>query len=164
MSLTSLSFELMDSSPLTDFLGLVISHSTSLVVLLMAGFVLGILVLARQWLSLSLSKQILRSFRRSNRADDIPAQPEDDSWPPADPGSGVTEAWFDMTASVDVARPASRTPTEWADAAVNDGLNPDAVLTLTALFEEIQYGGATETPEHRRQANRELDRLEDGSE
>lgn len=54
----------------------------------------------------------------------------------------VYRAWREMTGSLDVERPASSTPGEFADAAVAEGLDPDRVADLTAVFEAVRYGDA----------------------
>lgn len=87
-----------------------------------------------------------------------------DEWPPAEPGTDVAEAWVAMTAALEVDRPRSRTPEEWADAAVDAGFDEEAVRTLTELFSETRYGDATETAARRRTAKRERERLAGDSE
>lgn len=52
----------------------------------------------------------------------------------------VYRAWREMTHPLDVANPASSTPREFADAAVDAGLDADDVETLTTLFEQVRYG------------------------
>lgn len=81
-------------------------------------------------------------------------------WPPADPDADVSEAWVAMTAKLELDRPRARTPAEWADAAVEAGFDDDAVAELTRTFRAVRYGAASETPDRRRRAERELERLE----
>lgn len=52
----------------------------------------------------------------------------------------VYRAWQEMTTHLPVADPGSSTPREFADAAVDAGLDPDDVETLTTLFERVRYG------------------------
>lgn len=52
----------------------------------------------------------------------------------------VYAAWRDMTALLRVPKPESSTPGEFAEAAVEAGLDEDDVGQLTQLFEEVRYG------------------------
>lgn len=52
----------------------------------------------------------------------------------------VYRAWRELTAALDVGEPASTTPGEFAAAAVDAGVDPDAVAELTAVFEAVRYG------------------------
>lgn len=52
----------------------------------------------------------------------------------------VYRAWREMTRVLDVSRPASSTPQEFAAAAIDAGLDPADVETLTDLFERVRYG------------------------
>lgn len=52
----------------------------------------------------------------------------------------VYRAWREMTHPLDVDNPAASTPREFADAAVDAGIDPDDVETLTTLFERVRYG------------------------
>ncbi|MCU4800044.1 DUF4129 domain-containing protein [Halobacteria archaeon HArc-gm2] len=58
----------------------------------------------------------------------------------ADVDNEVYAAWRDMTALLRVSRPESSTPGEFAEAAVEAGLDEDDVGQLTQLFEEVRYG------------------------
>ncbi|MFB6250103.1 MAG: DUF4129 domain-containing protein [Halobellus sp.] len=64
----------------------------------------------------------------------------------ADVGNEVYRAWVEMTAHLDVERPASSTPGEFAAVAVDAGMDRDDVDELTHLFETVRYGdeGVTE--------------------
>ena len=57
----------------------------------------------------------------------------------------IYRAWYEMTTLLEVDRPATATPGEFADAAIDAGLDADAVEELTALFEAVRYGTAAET-------------------
>lgn len=72
----------------------------------------------------------------------------------------VYRAWREMTRAVDVDAPASSTPRDFADAAVAKGLDPDDVETLTTLFEEVRYGGARVTDQHREAVATALESVE----
>lgn len=71
----------------------------------------------------------------------------------------VFRAWRTMTDRLDVDSP-STTPAEFAAAAVEAGLDPEDVSELTALFEEVRYGGASPTPEREARAVAALRRIE----
>lgn len=85
---------------------------------------------------------------------------ESDSWPPTEPVSDVGRAWLAMTECLDAERPRTLTPAEWADLAVDEGLEADAVAELTEAFREVRYGAASETSDHSQRARRALRRLD----
>ena len=58
----------------------------------------------------------------------------------ADADNEVYRAWWGMTSLLEVPNPDSATPGEFADAAVDVGLDEDDVARLTRLFEEVRYG------------------------
>ncbi len=64
----------------------------------------------------------------------------------------VYRAWREMTRPLNVPRPQSSTPREFAEAAVGAGMNGDDVDRLTELFDEVRYGGREATPEREREA------------
>jgi hypothetical protein len=72
----------------------------------------------------------------------------------------IHRAWRDMAAHLDVARPDTSTPGEFATAAIESGLDPDAVRELTTLFEEVRYGGVEATADRKARARRALTRIE----
>lgn len=72
----------------------------------------------------------------------------------------VYRAWLEMTADLDVERPASSTPGEFADAAIEAGMRPDDVRELTALFEAVRYGGRGATAEREHRARQLFRRIE----
>lgn len=72
----------------------------------------------------------------------------------------VYRAWAEMTEPLSVDRPESSTPAEFASAAVEAGMEPEDVDRLTALFEEVRYGGADPTDEREREAVATLRRIE----
>jgi len=53
----------------------------------------------------------------------------------------VYRAWRQMTTLLDVERPETNTPGEFAAAAVDAGMEPADVRELTELFELVRYGG-----------------------
>jgi hypothetical protein len=77
-----------------------------------------------------------------------------------EPDNEVYRAWAKMAAELDVDDPDRSTPTEFADAAREAGLDPADVRKLTALFEEVRYGTADATSERERRALAALRRIE----
>ena len=74
-------------------------------------------------------------------------------WPRGDPDEAVARAWIDLVERADVADPVARTPAEVHRTAVEAGLDPDAVATLTEAFRAARYGEEP-TAESRRTAVR----------
>lgn len=97
-------------------------------------------------------------------ADRTDAGPDADRspWPGGEPANAVHRAWLAMVRRAAVDRPESRTPAECAREAVAAGLDPEAVRTLTRLFEEVRYGGAPVTDERERAVREQLHRLDAG--
>jgi hypothetical protein len=101
------------------------------------------------------------------RAGSIPATTEtndvDASRPePSEPvelTNEVYRAWWEMARQVDISPTASRSPSEFAAAAVDAGMNPDAVAELTHLFRAARYGGTLVTDDDEQQATAALDRI-----
>jgi len=58
----------------------------------------------------------------------------------ADVDNAVYRAWWEMTSLLNVSNPDSATPGEFADAAVDLGMDECDVAELTELFEEVRYG------------------------
>ncbi|WP_290816202.1 DUF4129 domain-containing protein [Halovivax sp.] len=81
----------------------------------------------------------------------------------SDPGeldNEIYRAWLEMTKLLDVDRPATCTPGEFADAAVDAGLERHHVEELTGLFEEVRYGAAETTRIREDRAVQTLERIE----
>lgn len=72
----------------------------------------------------------------------------------------VYRAWASMTEHLEVSRPESSTPAEFADAAVEAGLEREDVEELTRLFESVRYGGAAPTADREERAVDALRRIE----
>ncbi|APX96476.1 DUF4129 domain-containing protein [Natronorubrum daqingense] len=72
----------------------------------------------------------------------------------------VYRAWREMTEFLEVDRPASSTPREFARAATDAGLDRDDVDELTRLFEDVRYGGEATTQTRERRAIEVLRRIE----
>nr|WP_303647825.1 DUF4129 domain-containing protein [Haloarchaeobius amylolyticus] len=64
----------------------------------------------------------------------------------------VYRAWREMTTHLDVPDPQSSTPAEFAEAAVAAGMTREQVDELTALFEEVRYGGEAPTSDRETRA------------
>jgi len=79
----------------------------------------------------------------------------------SDADNEVYRAWRDMTEVLDVDRPASSTPAEFAAAAVDAGVDEEPVGDLTAVFERVRYGGEDATAERERRAADALRRIEE---
>ncbi|QUO47535.1 MULTISPECIES: DUF4129 domain-containing protein [Halorubrum] len=73
----------------------------------------------------------------------------------------VYRAWRDMTDVLDVDRPASSTPAEFATAAVDAGVDEEPVTALTEVFERVRYGGEDATDDRERRAVEALRRIEE---
>lgn len=78
-----------------------------------------------------------------------------------DADNEVYRAWREMTEYIDVDRPATSTPREFAAAATAAGMDADDVTELTDLFEEVRYGGFPPTEEAEQRAVDALRRIED---
>jgi len=72
----------------------------------------------------------------------------------------VYRAWAEMTAELEVDRPESSTPGEFATVAVDAGMAPEDVDRLTELFEEVRYGGHAPTDDREQAAVETLRRIE----
>lgn len=83
------------------------------------------------------------------------------TWPSSQPSNDVHKAWLMIVQRANVERPWTRTPAECARAAVDAGMDAEAVERLTTLFEEVRYGGAPVTDERRQQAREWFERLDD---
>ena len=79
----------------------------------------------------------------------------------SDADNEVYRAWRDMTDVLDVDRPASSTPAEFAAAAVAAGVDAEPIEELTAVFERVRYGGEEATAERERRAAAALRRIEE---
>ena len=88
-----------------------------------------------------------------NGGDGGPGRP----WADADPGDEVQRSWLSLARRTHVDRPRATTTEEYADAAVEQGMDPDAVETITREFEAVRYRGAdvTDDREHRAREGRE---------
>ncbi|MFB6119957.1 MAG: DUF4129 domain-containing protein [Halobacteriaceae archaeon] len=54
--------------------------------------------------------------------------------------NAVYRAWYEMTQLLDIPDPETSSPMDFADAAIEFGLNEDDVMELTDLFNEVRYG------------------------
>jgi hypothetical protein len=72
----------------------------------------------------------------------------------------VYRAWREMTDDLDVPNPRSSTPAEFRAAAIEAGIDAEAVDELTEVFEAVRYGGEAATEERERRAVEALRRIE----
>ena len=54
--------------------------------------------------------------------------------------NAVYRAWYEMTQLLDIPDPATSSPMDFAEAAIDFGLDEDDVTELTDLFNEVRYG------------------------
>lgn len=76
------------------------------------------------------------------------------------PKNDVERAWLTVVGATRVENPWQKTPAECADAAVENGLDPDAVERIRRVFEEVKYGEREVTEARRDEVRRNLDRLD----
>lgn len=72
----------------------------------------------------------------------------------------IYRAWGEMVALLDGPGPQSETPRRFEAAAVDAGMDPDDVTTLTRAFEAVRYGDATLSEARREQVIAAFRRLE----
>ncbi|WP_224270017.1 DUF4129 domain-containing protein [Haloprofundus salinisoli] len=72
----------------------------------------------------------------------------------------VYSAWVEMTGLLDVERPQTSTPEEFAAAAEDAGMAREDVRELTSLFEYVRYGDGAVTAEREERAVAALRRIE----
>ncbi|SDQ99809.1 DUF4129 domain-containing protein [Natronobacterium texcoconense] len=80
-----------------------------------------------------------------------------DPWPPETAPDDVGREWLEMIEGIDASRPRSRTPAEWATAAVDDGYNESYVETVTRRFRETRYGPDRQESPSRNRAETDAD-------
>mgnify|MGYP000114825383 CR=1 FL=1 len=74
--------------------------------------------------------------------------------------NAVYAAWLEMTDALDVTDPETTTPGEFAEAAVEAGMEPEHVDELTRLFEDVRYGDAPVSPARAERAEAALSHIE----
>ena len=72
----------------------------------------------------------------------------------------VYRAWREMVDPLEVPNPETTTPGEFEAAAVEAGIGREDAAALTALFEEVRYGGRAVTDDRERRAVETLRRIE----
>lgn len=77
-----------------------------------------------------------------------------------DTDNEIYRAWAEMAGLVGLDDPDTRTPAEFADAAVEAGMDPSDVRELTRLFEQVRYGTDEPTPADEQRAVTLLRRIE----
>ncbi|KTG10604.1 hypothetical protein AUR64_08015 [Haloprofundus marisrubri] len=78
----------------------------------------------------------------------------------ADTDNEVYRAWTEMTGLLDVERPQTSTPAEFAAAAEDAGMAREDVRELTDLFEQVRYGDSEVTADREERAVSALRRIE----
>ena len=73
----------------------------------------------------------------------------------------IYRAWVAMTAPLDVSHPESSTPGEFAEAAIDAGMESEHVSDLTRLFEDVRYGHTEPTEQLESRARSVLRRIEE---
>ena len=76
-----------------------------------------------------------------------------------DTSNDVYKSWWEMVETLDVDDKSTKTPQEFAEVAVDEGFDPDAVTELTEIFEESLYGGKEVTREQERKAREAVERI-----
>lgn len=76
-----------------------------------------------------------------------------------DTSNDVYRSWWEMVEMIDAEEPATKTPQEFAEIAVDEGLEQEAVSEITSLFEEALYGGKEVTKDQERRAREAVERL-----
>lgn len=102
-----------------------------------------------------------RSDANESRPPRARASTGDEAAPGSDEGGPtVEEAWTEMIELVPVGRRRTRTPGEYARAAIDAGLPADPVSRLTKTFREVRYGGYPPSADRTRRARDALERIE----
>ena len=76
-----------------------------------------------------------------------------------DTSNDVYKSWWEMVETLDTDEPSTKTPQEFAEIAVDEGYDPDAVSDLTEIFEESLYGGKEVTREQERKAREAVESI-----
>ena len=63
-----------------------------------------------------------------------------DPWPPETASDSACREWLELIDGLEASRPRSRTPAEWATAAVDAGYDESYVEAVTWRFRETRYG------------------------
>lgn len=74
--------------------------------------------------------------------------------------NAIYQAWHEVTSALAVQNPATKTPSEFATAATDAGMDADDVHQLTSLFRDVRYGEAPVTPARETTAQETLRRIE----
>lgn len=74
--------------------------------------------------------------------------------------NAIFQAWREMTELLTVDRPEATTPRQFADAAVDAGMDPADVEELTRLFEDVRYGETEPTDAANERATTVFRRIE----
>jgi HPt (histidine-containing phosphotransfer) domain-containing protein len=83
-------------------------------------------------------------------------------WDDGSPDHVVESAWLGMVRRLDLDQPGTMTTSECARAAIEAGLDREAVRTITEAYEEVRYGDQPVTERRRKAARRSQQRLDAG--
>lgn len=89
---------------------------------------------------------------------------ESAGWLAGSPAHAVERAWLGMVRQLDLDRPGTMTTSECARAAIESGLDREAVRTLTETYEEVRYGEQPVTDQREQAARQSLRRIDVGGE
>jgi len=76
-----------------------------------------------------------------------------------DTSNDVYKSWWEMVEMLDADDLSTKTPQEFAEMAVEEGFDEEAVSELTETFEETLYGGREVTREQERRAREAVERI-----
>jgi hypothetical protein len=76
-----------------------------------------------------------------------------------DTSNDIYKSWWEMVEMLDVDDRSTKTPQEFAEVAVDEGFDSDAVTELTEIFEKSLYGGKEVTREQERKAREAVERI-----
>ncbi|WP_327053261.1 DUF4129 domain-containing protein [Halomicrococcus gelatinilyticus] len=144
-------------SALATVISVLAAHATELVVLATLGVaaVVAIAVAHRT----TVGALLLRTTPSTSDMTGERSAERRESLRSVDPENEVFSAWLAMVRHVSDDPSRSRTPTEWASLAVDAGLDPDAVQSLTESFRQVRYGDARATEDRERRASENQERL-----
>lgn len=133
--------------------GVVYQHRLELISGVIVLTVLGLAITHRQRIA------VPSFFADSDGSTDSVEAVSTDEWPPATPDNVISRAWLELTTAIEVDDPVVKTPGEWQTAAIEAGLDPVAVRTITRTFEAVSYGETPATAEQRERVKAALSEL-----
>jgi len=121
-------------------------------------------VLGAVGLAVRYRDRLLAAFEDPDETGDTDGATPADSTDPLEgsPAHAVERAWLGMVRHLDLDRPGTMTTSECASAAIEAGLDREAVARLTETYEEVRYGGRPVTDQREEAAEQSRDRLDVG--